>query len=108
MSLAYDKEHGCMRKVDIVRRMAEDTECTTVQAAEAVEATLATVKEGLQQGGPVTLRRFGTFRVRAKRARVGRNPRSGAAAAIAARRVVRFTPSQTLKQVVDGSATAVE
>jgi len=65
-------------------------------------------KEGLQQGGPVTLRRFGTFRVRAKRARVGRNPRSGAAAAIAARRVVRFTPSQTLKQVVDGSATAVE
>jgi len=43
MSLAYDKEHGCMRKVDIVRRMAEDTECTTVQAAEAVEAILATV-----------------------------------------------------------------
>jgi nucleoid DNA-binding protein len=97
-----------MRKVDIVRRIAEDIECTTTQAEEAVEAILATVKEGLQQGDPVILRRFGTFRVRAKRARVGRNPRTGAAAGIAARRVVRFTPSQTLKQVVDGATTTVE
>ena len=97
-----------MRKVDIVRRIAEETECTIAQAAEAVEAILATVKEGLQQGDPVILRRFGTFRVQAKWARVGRNPRTGAAAAIAARRVVRFTASQTVKQVVEGAATAVE
>jgi nucleoid DNA-binding protein len=97
-----------MRKIDIIRRIAEDIECTTAQAAEAVEAILTTVKEGLQQGNPVILRRFGTFRVRAKQARVGRNPRSGAAAAIAARRVVRFTASLTLKQVVDGAATSVE
>ena len=97
-----------MRKVDIVRRMAEETACTTAQAEQAVAAILATVKEGLQQGDTVILRRFGTFHVRAKRARVGRNPRSGAAAAIAARRVVRFTASQALKQVVDGAATAVE
>ena len=54
------------------------------------------------------LRRFGTFHVRAKRARVGRNPRGGAIAAIAARRVRRFTASQTFKQVVDGAATTVE
>ena len=46
------------------------------------------------------LRRFGTWQVRAKRARVGRNPKTGAAAAIPARRVVRFVVSQTLKQAV--------
>ena len=97
-----------MRKVDIVRRVAEETGCTHSVAAEAVAAILAMVKEGLQEGDPVMLRRFGTFRVRAKRARVGRNPRTGAAAGIAARRVVRFTPSQTFKQVVNGAATAVE
>jgi nucleoid DNA-binding protein len=97
-----------MRKVDMVRRVAEETGCTHLVAAEAVDAILATVKEGLQQGDAVILRRFGTFRVRAKRARVGRNPRTGAAAGIAARRVVRFTASQTLKQVVDGVATTVE
>jgi integration host factor subunit alpha len=97
-----------MRKEDIVRRIAEETACTHTQADEAVEAILATLKQTLQQGDAVILRRFGTFRVRAKRARVGRNPRTGAAAAIAARRVVRFTASQTVKQVVEGAATAVE
>ena len=97
-----------MRKVDIIRRIVEDTACTQAQADAAVTAILATVKEGLQEGDPVLLRRFGTFRVRAKRVRVGRNPRSGAAAAIAARRVVRFTASTTLKLVVDGATTAVE
>ena len=97
-----------MRKVDIIRRIVEETACTQAQADAAVTAILATVKEGLQEGDPVLLRRFGTFRVRAKRARVGRNPRSGAAAAIAARRVVRFIASPTLKQVVDAAVTSVE
>jgi len=97
-----------MRKVEIVQRIAEEIECTTAKAEEAVEAILATIKEALRQGDPVILRRFGTFHVRAKRARVGRNPRTGAAAAIAARRVVRFTASQTLKHVVDRTATPVD
>ena len=97
-----------MRKVDIVRRVAEDTGCTTMEAAAAVDAILATVKEGLQQGDTVILRRFGTFRVRAKRARVGRNPRSGAAAAMAARRIVRFTAGQAFKQHVAEAATTTE
>ena len=70
-----------MRKVDIVRRIAEETACTTARAEHAVAAILA-VKEGLQQGDTVILRRFGTFHMRAKRARVGRSPRSGDAAAM--------------------------
>ena len=94
-----------MRKVEIVQRIAEETECTNAKAEEAVEVILATLKQALQQGDPVILRRFGTFQVRAKRARVGRNPRTGATAAIAARRVVRFTAAQTLKRVVDGATT---
>ncbi len=97
-----------MRKAEMVQRIAEEMGCTKVQADEAVEAILATVKEALQQGEPVILRRFGTWQVRAKRARGGRNPRTGAAAAIAARRVVRFTAAQTLKQVVAGAATTVD
>jgi integration host factor subunit alpha len=56
----------------------------------------------------VILRRFGTWHVQAKRARVGRNPKTGAAATIAARRIVRFTASQTLKQVVAGMATPAD
>ena len=52
-----------MRKEDIVRRIAEETAYTQAQADEAVEAILATLKQTLQQGDAVILRRFGTFRV---------------------------------------------
>jgi integration host factor subunit alpha len=96
-----------MRKVAIVQRIVQETGCTTAQAEQAVAATLTIIKADLQQGGSVSLRRFGTFSVRAKRARVGRNPKTGAAAAIAARRVVRFTAGQTLKQRVDSAATSL-
>jgi nucleoid DNA-binding protein len=97
-----------MRKAEIVQRIAEETGCTAMQAAAAVEAVLATVKACLAQGEPVIVRRFGTLTVRAKRARMGRNPRTGDAATIAARRVVRFTAGQALKQAVAGAATTVE
>ena len=76
----------------------------SVSAAAAVEAILTTIKASLQQGEPVILRRFGTWQVRAKRARVGRNPKTGAAAAIPARRVVRFLAGQPFKQAVAGAA----
>jgi nucleoid DNA-binding protein len=58
------------------------------------------VGEALRQGEPVILRRFGTWQVRAKWARVGRNPKTGAAAAIPAQRVVRCVVSQTLQLAV--------
>jgi nucleoid DNA-binding protein len=89
-----------MQKKAIVQRVAEALGGPTVQAEAAVEAVLATIAEALRQGEPVILRRFGTWRVRAKRARVGRNPKTGVAAAIPARRVVRFVVGDTLKQAV--------
>ena len=75
-----------MKKREMVQRMAADTAITHIQAAAAVEAILTTITEALRQGEPVTLRHFGTLQVRAKRARMGRNPKTGAAAAIPARR----------------------
>jgi nucleoid DNA-binding protein len=93
-----------MRKVEIVQRIVQELGCPTAKAEAAVEAILTAVKTALQQGEPVILRRFGTFQVRAKRARRGRNPRTGAAAVIAARRVVRFTAGHPFKQAVAGTA----
>jgi nucleoid DNA-binding protein len=97
-----------MRKAEIVQRIAQELACTIAQAEAAVEAVLTTIKASLRQGEPVIMRRFGTWQVRAKRARVGRNPKTGAAAAIAARRVVHFTAGQPFKQAVDGAAHRVE
>ena len=67
-----------MRKAEIVQRIAQELGCTTAKAEAAVEALLTTVKTALQQGEPVILRHFGTLTVRAKRARMGRNPKTGA------------------------------
>ena len=94
-----------MRKAEIVQRIAQALACPTAQAEAAVEAILATIKASLQQGEPVILRRFGTWQVRAKRARVGRNPKTGAAAVIPARRVVRFLAGQPFKQAIVGAAS---
>jgi nucleoid DNA-binding protein len=97
-------EQRTMRKAEMIQRIAQELGCTTAKAEAAVEAILTTIKTSLQQGEPVILRRFGTWQVRAKRARVGRNPKTGAAAAIPARRVVRFLAGQPFKQAVAGAA----
>src|SRR4029434_9926733 len=90
-------EHHTMRKAEIVQRIAQELACTTARAEAAVEAILSTIKASLQQGEPVIVRRFGTWQVQGKRARVGRNPKTGALAAIAARRGGRFTAGQAVQ-----------
>ena len=85
-----DKERCSMRKAELVQRIAEELGCTQVQAEEAVGQSSPRSKRPSGRASPCILRRFGTWQVRAKRARVGRNPKTGTAAAIAARRVVRF------------------
>jgi nucleoid DNA-binding protein len=92
-----------MRKADLVQRIAAALGCTTTKAEAAVEAVLSTMKAALQQGEPLILRHFGTLTVRTTRARMGRNPKTGADAAIPARRVVRFKAGKPLKQVVAGT-----
>ena len=95
-----------MRKIEIVKRIADETDLTKVKAEEAVDAILEEIKDGLQRGEPVTLRRFGAFQVRGKRARMGRNPKTGEEAEIPARRVVRFKSGKHFKESVNDSSHA--
>ena len=92
-----------MRKVELVQRISEATGLTQVKAEDAVDTILAEIKSTLQEGESVILRRFGTFQVRAKRARIGRNPKTGEEADIPARRVVRFKSGNPFKTEVNGS-----
>jgi nucleoid DNA-binding protein len=96
-----------MRKAELVQRIAQELGSTTATAEAAVEAILTTIKASLQQGEPVILRRFGTWQVHHKRARDGRNPKTGATVPIAARRVVRFTAGQPFKQAVEAATHRV-
>jgi nucleoid DNA-binding protein len=66
-----------------------------------VETVIELIKESLGHGEPVILRRFGTFQVRSKTKRIGRNPKTGEEAEISARKVVRFKSGKFFKQAVD-------
>ena len=75
-----------------------------VEAKHIVETALEEICAALERGEAVKLRSFGTFQVRSKRPRVGRNPKTGAEYPISARRVLTFKPSPRLVSVINGEA----
>jgi integration host factor subunit alpha len=74
------------------------------QAKQIFEMTLDEIADALVRGETVKLRSFGLFLVRAKRERVGRNPRTGVEVPITPRRVLTFKPSPVLSAAVNGVA----
>ena len=73
-----------------------------VEAKQIVETALEEICVALEGGEAVKLRAFGTFSVRSKRPRVGRNPKTGAEYPISARRVLTFKPSPRLVAYING------
>ncbi len=69
---------------------------------------LEEISEALVRGESVKLRSFGLFSVRAKRERIGRNPRTGVEAPISSRRVLTFKPSPVLSAAINGVSIAEE
>ena len=85
--------------------------CPMLSRAEAkviFEMALEEISDTLVRGEPVKLRSFGLFLVRAKRERIGRNPRTGVEAPIKPRRVLTFKPSPVLCAAVNGTTAAEE
>lgn len=73
---------------------------TKVDAEKALKATLGAITKELTTGGTVTLIGFGTFSVMSRKQRTGKNPRTGAAIKIPARKVPKFKPGKALKEMV--------
>ena len=90
-----------MNKNDLVDAVAERTGLAKSDAARAVEAVLGAVTEALQKGDQVALSGFGTFVVKARAARTGRNPRTGESIAIPASRVPAFKAGKALKDALN-------
>ena len=97
-------------RADLAEAVHQEVGLTRQDCAGLVERTLDLVAEALERGDIVKLSGFGVFQVRAKRARVGRNPKTGEPAPIDPRRVISFRASQVMKARVDnahnGSADA--
>ena len=80
----------------LAEQLAERAELTMVAARDEVRWFFDTIVQSLAAGDEVRIHGFGTFRTAERAARVGRNPRTGEAVQVAARRVVRFSPSSSL------------
>lgn len=90
-----------MNKTQLVDAVAEASSVSKVKAAEAVEAVLASISGALAKGDSVTLVGFGTFSVVQRKAREGRNPNTGKAIKIAAKKAPKFAAGKALKEAVN-------
>ncbi len=92
-----------MNRKDLIDALASKTGSTKVDAERNLSAFIEVVTETLSAGGDIALVGFGTFEVRERAARTGRNPATGAELKIAASKQPAFKAGSTLKTAVNGS-----
>ncbi|MCP4725825.1 MAG: integration host factor subunit beta [bacterium] len=92
-----------MTKADLVNVIADATGLTKVETEAVVNGFIETIKDALKEGKGIEIRGFGTFKVREKRPRTARNPRTGEKVDIPNKFVPTFKPSKELKNLVDNA-----
>ena len=90
-----------MTKAELVERVAEQINLTKKQTETIVNILLSSITEALSDGDKVELRGFGSFRIRERNPREGRNPKTGDAVHIPAKRVPFFKAGKELREMVD-------
>ena len=89
-----------MTKKDIVMRVSNETNLTQIDVKKIVQRSLDVILESLERGETVELRNFGVFKVKTRRGRIGRNPRTGEEVTVPEKKVVVFKPGLVLKHKV--------
>lgn len=89
-----------MTKADLVELVAKKVNLTNKAARESVAAMLDGVRDALKKGEKVVITGFGTFSVRSRAARKGRNPQTGAPINIPAKKTPGFTAGKALKKAI--------
>ena len=90
-----------LTRADLAGAIHRDIGVSRQESAQLVEAVLDMISETLIKGETVKLSSFGSFQLRDKNGRVGRNPKTGEEVPIEPRRVLVFKPSQVLKERID-------
>ena len=91
-----------MNKHELVAAIAQDAELSKKDAEKALAATINAISKALADGDKIQLVGFGTFEVRERAARTGKNPRTGEVIKIAASKVPAFKAGKALKDIVNG------
>ena len=94
-------EGQAVNKSELIDRVAAGSDISRAAAARALDATLAAIVDALKQSDPVALVGFGTFSVRDRAARTGRNPQTGETIEIGAARVPAFKPGKALRDALN-------
>jgi integration host factor subunit alpha len=90
-----------MTKADIVERVSGKIGFTKRESQDLVESVFSILKNTLETGEKIKIAGFGNFVVKQKKDRLGRNPQTGEAMTIEARRILTFKPSQVLRNAVN-------
>jgi DNA-binding protein HU-beta len=91
-----------MNKAELINSIAEHAKLSKVDAGKALDALTTTISNTLKAGGSISLVGFGSFEVKERAERPGRNPQTGQEITIAATKVPAFKAGKTLKDVVNG------
>jgi nucleoid DNA-binding protein len=89
-----------LTKRDLIELVSKKANLTNKASRDAVQTMLNSIRDSLKRGEKVVLTGFGTFSIRKRAVRPGRNPKTGARITIAARKAPGFTPGKTLKRAV--------
>ena len=90
-----------MNKAELIESIADSADLSKATAGRALDAAIEGITKSLQKGDTITLVGFGTFSVRYRKARMGRNPRTGEEIQIKASKVPGFKPGKALKDAIN-------
>ena len=90
-----------MNKTELIDAVADEAEVSKAEAGRAVDAVISSITKALKKGDSVTLVGFGTFQVRKRAARQGRNPKTGETIKIKASKNPAFKAGKALKDAVN-------
>jgi integration host factor subunit beta len=97
----WSSNGGAMTKAELVEEVARAAELTKKDSEVVVDEVFKNIIQALNRGEKIELRGFGSFRVRQRDARRGRNPKTGAPVDIPAKRVPYFKPGKELKELIN-------
>jgi nucleoid DNA-binding protein len=89
-----------MTKKDIILKVSDETKLKQIDVKVVVQKTFDCIIDALVRGEKIELRNFGVFKIKQRKSRTGRNPRTGQAVPVPPRKVVIFKPGLEMKQLV--------
>jgi integration host factor subunit beta len=90
-----------MTKAELVDEVSTEAELTRKHSEVIVDAVFSSIVEALQRGDKIELRGFGSFRVRHRGSRTGRNPKTGEGVLVPAKKVPYFKPGKELRELIN-------